>query len=226
MCPHVGRVASPAGMSRLGLLDDHNCIMYSTVRRQRAVGNDLSVPTSARPTCWHSNLPRAPPPSASSTRRFGDVELPFVDEHRVLIAASAEAVWRALTTLLARRQRGAEALTYVLGAEPRRASKGPLAEGSTVAGFEVAEAVPGRLLRLIGRHRFSTYELTYALDPQPAGIMLSARTRAAFPGPPGTLYRGLVIGTGAHHVLLRRQLRAVRRLAAVATDGQNQHDRG
>jgi hypothetical protein len=142
-----------------------------------------------------------------------DVELPFVDEHRVVIAAPPEAVWRVLTRLVARSRRGTEAFAYVLGAHPRRASNGPLLEGATVPGFEVAEAVPGRLLRLIGHHRFSRYELRYTLDPQPAGTVLSARTRAAFPRLRGTFYRGLVIGSGAHSVLLRRQLDAVRRRA-------------
>jgi hypothetical protein len=140
-----------------------------------------------------------------------DMELPFVDEHRVVIAAPPEVVWRVLTSLVARPRRGAEAFAYVLGARPRRASTGPLVEGATVPGFEVAEAVPGRLLRLIGHHRFSRYELSYALDPSSNGTVLSARTRAAFPGLRGTLYRGFVIGSGAHRVLLRRQLRAVRR---------------
>jgi hypothetical protein len=142
-----------------------------------------------------------------------DVDLPFVDEHRVTIAAPAEAVWRALTTLLAHPRTGAEAFAYVLGADPRRASTGPLVEGATLPGFEVAEAVPGRLLRLIGHHRFSRYELSYALDPSSTGTVLSARTRAAFPGLRGTLYRGLVIGSGAHRVLLLRQLESVRRRA-------------
>jgi hypothetical protein len=150
------------------------------------------------------------------------VDLPFVDEHRVQIAAPAEAVWRALTRLLARPRRGAEAFAYVLRAQPRRASDGPLVEGATLPGFEVAEAVPGRLLRLIGHHRFSRYELSYVLDPAPTGTVLAARTRAAFPRLRGTLYRGLVIGSGAHRVLLRRQLQAVRR-ASVAT-GQAEHD--
>jgi hypothetical protein len=140
-----------------------------------------------------------------------DVELPFVDEHRVVIAAPPEAVWRVLTRLVARPRRGTEAFAHVLGAHPRRASGGPFAAGATVPGFEVAEAVPGRLLRLIGHHRFSRYELSYALYPSSNGTVLSARTHAAFLGLRGTLYRGFVIGSGAHRVLLRRQLRAVRR---------------
>jgi hypothetical protein len=142
------------------------------------------------------------------------VELPFVDEHRVVIAAPPEAVWRALTRLVARPRRGTEAFAYVLGAHPRRISPGPLVEGATLPGFEVAEALPGRLLRLIGHHRFSRYELSYTLDPSSTGTVLCARTRAAFPGLRGTVYRGLVIGSGAHRVLLRRQLQSVRQRAS------------
>ena len=138
-----------------------------------------------------------------------------MDEHRVTIAAPVEVVWRALTALLARPRTGAEAFAYVLGAQPRRTSPGPLAEGATLPGFVVAEAVPGRLLRLVGHHRFSRYELSYALDPRSTGTVLSARTRAAFPGLRGTVYRGLVIGSGAHRVLLQRQLQTVRRRAAI-----------
>ena len=158
------------------------------------------------------------------SRRFGCVE-PFNDEHRLLIAADVATVWRTLTTYLARPQRGAEPFAYLLGAQPRRASRGPVAEGATLPGFRVAEAVPGRLLRLVGHHRFSRYELSYTLAPENAGTMLGAITHAEFPGLRGTLYRGLVIGSGAHRVLVRRQLRTVGRLASVVTDGQPQDDR-
>ena len=141
------------------------------------------------------------------------VELPFVDEHQILIGAPTDAVWRALTRLLARPRSGAETFAYVLGAQPHRTSPGPLVPGATLPGFEVAEAVAGRLLRLIGHHRFSRYELSYTLDPESSGTVLSARTRAAFPGLRGTVYRGLVIGSGAHRVLLQRQLQSIRRRA-------------
>jgi hypothetical protein len=147
---------------------------------------------------------------------FPDVvnDLPFIDEHRVLISAPALVVWRSLTTQMTRSRRaGTEAFAHLLGAEPRRASEGPLGEGSTLPGFAVAEAVPGRRLRLSGRHRFSTYALILTLVTRSDGTMLSARTHAEFPGFRGNVYRRLVIGSGAHRVLIVRLLRSVRRRA-------------
>lgn len=141
-----------------------------------------------------------------------DDDLPFVDEHRVLVSAPSFAVWRSLTAQIPRFA-GTEAFAHLLGATPRRASGRPLGEGATVPGFAVAEAVPGRRVRLAGRHRFSRYALTLTLDERPDGTMLSARTDAAFPGATGWVYRRLVISSGAHRVLVTRLLRAVRRRA-------------
>jgi hypothetical protein len=77
----------------------------------------------------------------------------------------------------------------------------------------VAEAVPGRRVRLTGRHRFSQYAFILTLVTQPDSTMLSARTHAEFPGLRGSVYRRLVIGSGVHRVLVARLLRAVRRQA-------------
>lgn len=141
--------------------------------------------------------------------------LPFVDEHRVLVPAPASAVWQALTGLVPGAGTGGATVARLLGTEPRRA-RGTLFEpGATLPGFAVAEAVPGRRLRLTGRHRFSRYALLFTLTPQPGGTLLSARTDAAFPGLPGRLYRLLVISSGGHRVLVGRMLRAVGRRAAV-----------
>ncbi|MFG2058110.1 hypothetical protein ACGFI9_29225 [Micromonospora sp. NPDC048930] len=139
--------------------------------------------------------------------------LPFVDEHRVLAPAPVPAVWRAL----ARQVPGAGgggALARLLGAEPRHAAGRLFDPGATLPGFAVAEAVPGRSVRLTGRHRFSRYALVLTLTARPGGTVLSARTYAEFPGLPGRLYRLLVIGSGAHRVLVARMLRTVRRRAA------------
>jgi len=138
--------------------------------------------------------------------------LPFVDEHQVLIDASAEDVWEAL----ARQLPGftAEgAFLRVLGVEPRQAAGRLIEEGAALPGFAVTEAVPGRLVRLAGRHRFSRYSLVLGMRTRPGGTLLSARTYAEFPGLPGRVYRGLVIGSGAHRVLVARMLRDVRRRA-------------
>jgi hypothetical protein len=137
---------------------------------------------------------------------------PFVDEHSTLVAAPVAAVWRALRAQLPRFA-GNEAFARVLGAEPRRISGPSLEAGSTLAGFAVARAVPERHVRLVGRHRYSRYALVLDLDERSAETVLVARTYAAFPGLVGGLYRGLVIGSGAHRLLVRRLLRDVRRRA-------------
>jgi hypothetical protein len=143
-----------------------------------------------------------------------DDDLPFIDEQNLLVSAPALAVWRSLTMQLTpSRLTSAEAFTRLLAAEPRRASGRPLGEGATLPGFKVAEAVPGRRVRLTGRHRFSQYALILTLLTQPDGTMLSARTYAEFPGLRGSVYRRLVIGSGAHRVVVARLLHAVRRQA-------------
>jgi hypothetical protein len=144
----------------------------------------------------------------------GAEALPFVDEHRVFAPASPEAVWRALAGQVpGARGHGGRLLAHVLAAEPRRVTGGLFDLGATLPGFAVTESVPGRLVRLTGRHRFSRYALVFTLTPEPGGTRVSARTYAAFPGLPGRLYRLLVIGSGGHRVLVNRMLRAVRRTA-------------
>lgn len=137
---------------------------------------------------------------------------PFVDEHSAFVAAPAAVVWRALSVQLPRFA-GNEAFARVLAAEPRRISGGRLEAGATLAGFAVAEAVPERHVRLVGRHRYSRYALVLDLGKRPDGTLLVARTFAAFPGFAGGLYRRVVIGLGTHRLLLRRLLRDVRRRA-------------
>ncbi|WP_199515579.1 hypothetical protein [Nucisporomicrobium flavum] len=138
--------------------------------------------------------------------------LPFVDEQHTTVPAPAPVAWE---LLCARVPRFADAETYarLIGARPRGFSGGPLAEGSTLPGFEVTEAVPGRLLRLAGRHAFSRYELVLALSEEDGGTRLSARTYAEFPGVHGFAYRALVIGSGAHRFFVARLLRGVREAA-------------
>jgi hypothetical protein len=142
-------------------------------------------------------------------------DLPFVDEHHVLVAAPSAVVWRSLAAQFARGLRisGAEAYARLVAAEPRRASGTPLREGATLPGFRIAESVPGEHVRLIGRHRFSEYALTLTLVARPGETLLSALTHARFPGAGGYVYRQLVIGSGAHHLLVPRLLHAVRRRA-------------
>ncbi|MEU6308524.1 hypothetical protein [Streptomyces chartreusis] len=109
--------------------------------------------------------------------------LPFVDEHTTTVEADTDAVWRELTTLM---------------------------DGSR--GFRVALSTPGKELAYVGQHPFSTYALLFHLVETPQGhTRLRAETRARFPGRAGAVYRGLVIGTGAHAVVVRHMLKKVRR---------------
>jgi hypothetical protein len=147
-------------------------------------------------------------------------DLPFIDEHEMLVSASALEVWRTLTKRMSRPQRGRnEAIALLLAAQPRRAAGTPLEKGATLPGFKVTEAVPGRLLELTGQHRFSQYRLVLTLAAQPGGTLVRARTYARFPGLHGFVYRQLVIGSGGHRVVVRRMLRAVRHHAEKRADG-------
>ena len=142
-------------------------------------------------------------------------DLPFVDERRVLVTAPAAAVWRALAQQFAGPGRSAtQAYAHLVAAEPRRASGRMFDHGASVPGFRVDEVEPEQCVRLVGRHRFSRYALVLTLDARPDGTLLRAGTYAVFPGLHGTVYRGLVIGSGGHGVIVDRMLRAVRRRAA------------
>ncbi|MFC0436792.1 hypothetical protein [Kutzneria buriramensis] len=140
------------------------------------------------------------------------MELPFIDEHREPVAAPAAAVWAALVEGITR-SLGTSALSAVLGTEPRRASGGPFETGSTLPGFAAAEVVPEQLIRLVGRHRFSHYELIFTLTEEPGGTVLAARSLADFPGLLGSVYRALVISSGAHRQVVGRMLKTIRRHA-------------
>lgn len=135
-------------------------------------------------------------------------ELPYIDEHTRRLDAPADVVWAALLAMLRRQMTGSGWFARVLGCDPARSSAELSGQpGETVPGFRVAEAEPARRLVLRGRHRFSTYELTFLLD----GDVLRARTHAAFPGMLGRLYRAAVIGSGAHRLATRRMLHRVAR---------------
>ncbi|ETK37767.1 hypothetical protein [Microbispora sp. ATCC PTA-5024] len=148
---------------------------------------------------------------------MSDDLLPWLDEHTITVAAGPEALWQAAALVFARSfSRGSSArYARIVRAEPcAKAWPWPPAEGSTVPGFRVMSAVPGRDLALAGRHRFSDYTLVFRIEPLgPALSRLRAESRAAFPGAAGRGYRMLVIGTGAHVLGMRRLLAAIRRQA-------------
>lgn len=86
----------------------------------------------------------------------------------------------------------------------------PLEEGSELAGFVVADVTPQRRLSLAGSHHFSTYRLVLGVRPDgPGRSVISAATRAEFPGAKGRLYRAAVIGTRGHVLVVNRMLAAI-----------------
>ena len=138
-----------------------------------------------------------------------------LDEHAVDVAAGAEAVWAALLDTLGATRPGAATYARLVGCADHDATgPRPLAAGSTVPGFRVAAADPPRELLLEGRHRFSTYALAFRIDDLgPGRTRLRAESRADFPGLRGRVYRGLVVGSGGHVVLVRRLLAGIGRRA-------------
>jgi hypothetical protein len=138
--------------------------------------------------------------------------LPYIDDIAITVAAGSAQTWTALRSVLRSELAGATPLIRVLGGTPARAAgdwSGDL-RGAALPGFAVAEVVPDQRLELIGRHRFARYALTFELeDAGPETTRLHALTHAAFPGIRGTLYRALVIGSGAHAIVVRRLLRRI-----------------
>jgi hypothetical protein len=149
-------------------------------------------------------------------------ELPFVDEHVTSIAASADTVWQVLLDDLDRQFSRVPATVYarVVGcAEVAASGPRPLAEGSSMPGFRVVTIVPPTEIVLEGRHRFSTYRLTFRVDQRsPRESRLRAETRASFPGIAGESYRRVVIASGGHAILVRRLLNGVRRKSELTAD--------
>lgn len=144
----------------------------------------------------------------------GETKLPHIDEHAIVIAAGDPGrVWNALGETIERYWRVPNLGVRMLRAEPATRSGNPLITGSTIPGFIVARAEPSKDLALQGRHRFSSYALIFRMATNDGRTTLSAETRAAFPGVSGCVYRGLVIGTRGHVLVVRGLLRSTRRRA-------------
>jgi len=141
--------------------------------------------------------------------------LPYVDRHDVVVRAPALVVWQAVGRCLPR-DASTRVAAVILGTVPPRGHGDPLSVGGAIPGFEVVEAEAGRRLVLAGRHRFSDYALVFELRDEGAATRLAAITHARFPGIHGRAYRALVIGSGAHRVLVRRWLRRIRSVAEAA----------
>lgn len=143
--------------------------------------------------------------------------LPFVDEHSISIDASAETIWDALLETLGHGFSSTppgRVAVRALECAPDRNSGKPGRIGSTIPGFIVTRAIPPAVLALMGEHRYSRYALVFRItEREDAPALLSAETRAEFPGGRGTAYRLLVVGSRGHVLATRSLLRAVRRRA-------------
>jgi hypothetical protein len=142
--------------------------------------------------------------------------LPNIDEHSTLVAAPTEVVWDSLLTVVGSTSSGwmGSRVARALGCTHTARAGKPGRIGSTVPGFVVTRSVRPAVLALMGEHRFSRYALIFQITETPVEpVLLSAQTRAEFPGRSGSLYRAAVIGTHGHVVVTTAILRAVRRRA-------------
>ena len=126
--------------------------------------------------------------------------LPYIDEHAITIDAGREDTWAALLRVLCRDPHDPWTVSF---------------------GFTLDEARPPARFALKGRHWFAAYRWVFELDALdgPARTRLRAATWADFPGIRGKSYRALVIGTGAHRIVVRRTLK---RVAAAVLDERAQ----
>lgn len=155
-------------------------------------------------------------PTAEQTIEVPIDRLPAVDEHSIEIAADPGRTWEALVGILPRMfdTRRGRLGARVLGSAYAEADGEPSVIGSTLPGFVVSRSVRPATLALLGQHRYSRYALVFCIDELgPGRSRLRAETRAEFPGGKGRAYRGLVIGSRGHVVMVRRILEAVRKRA-------------
>lgn len=154
-----------------------------------------------------------------SAERVIDVpleSLPYIDEHSIAIAAPPQDVWQAMLEVLGgTRSRGVgPTLARALGCESTQSSGNPGRIGSTLPGFVITRSVKPAVLALMGAHRFSRYALVFRITETPLEpVLLSAESRAEFPGLTGRAYRLAVIGTRGHVIATNGLLRAIRRRA-------------
>lgn len=139
--------------------------------------------------------------------------LPYIDEHATCVGATPERTWAALVAVGAAMRGPTGPLGWLMGLQPTVASGDWSREvdaGATLPGFQVEQACPPSRLALAGRHRFSRYALAFELeDMGPEGTRVRARSWGVFPGVHGRSFRALVIGSGAHRVVVRRLLRRI-----------------
>lgn len=142
-------------------------------------------------------------------------ELPYLDQHEIVIVAGVDAVWTALLDTVGPTFSRTPMTVFAraVGCADREASgPRPLTEGSTIPGFHVVTVVPGVELLLEGSHRFSRYAMMFRLEQvDPGRSRLRVESRADFPGTRGRIYRLLVVGSGGHVVSVRRMLSSIAR---------------
>jgi hypothetical protein len=127
--------------------------------------------------------------------------LPFIDEHTHEVTASAEATWAALNHVVRR---------SFSGRAKRVTARALGATKTELVGFRIVTPHPPEILKLRGQHRFSRYELNFRVEPTDAGrSVVTAETRAAFPGLTGRLYKAAVIGTRGHVLAVNGLLNAI-----------------
>ncbi len=145
------------------------------------------------------------------------MDLPFIDELQTDARAAAGTVFLEVAGRIGRSFEGggARVFSWLLGCVHRGVSfTVPPVTGQEASGFRVAKVdVPSELV-LEGQHRFAIYRLSFFIDVLDDNTCrVRARTDAAFPGIKGAAYRALVIGSGAHAIVVRRMLSAIARRA-------------
>ena len=143
-------------------------------------------------------------------------ELPYIDEHSIVIVAPAEVVWDVALEMFGKSfsRTGARSFARLVGCDPAELSEWDRpGVGSSIPGFQIVQADAPHLLVLAGRHRFSRYGIVLRIEPVNGRTTCRFESRAAFPGLHGRLYRFAVVGTHGHVVAVRRLLSAIRRTA-------------
>lgn len=116
--------------------------------------------------------------------------MPLIDAHEALLSVDRVRAWASLQTAIEG--------SFLLG-------KG---------GFPERRGSPHTTVQLRGSHLFAQYELRFDLEEAPLGTRIRATTHARFHKGIGTLYRWLVIDTGAHSWIVRRFLSKLVRSAS------------
>jgi hypothetical protein len=153
-----------------------------------------------------------------STAQTTPEKLPHIDEHSIEVDRGARDVWDAVLAVVDRTMAGSSVtarFAQLIGSADKAAGgPRPLDVGSTMPGFHVVTAERERELWLEGSHRFSRYALVFRFDElEETRTRIRAETRATFPGVLGRIYKGFVIDTRAHVVVVRRVLGVAKRRA-------------